>query len=98
MKWYRKAAEQGHADAQRCLGGCYEEGDGVEQNTTEAVKWYRKAAEQGDPSAQYKLGECYLNGDGVEKNISEAKKWLLLASESDGSINSCAKELLEQIE
>ncbi len=47
VKLYRKAAEQGHANAQFCLGCCYFEGKGVEEDKTEAVKWYRKAAEQG---------------------------------------------------
>ena len=47
MKWYRKAAEQGHANAQCNLGYCYKYGEGVETNKAEAVKWYRKAAEQG---------------------------------------------------
>ena len=53
VKWYRKAAEQGHSDAQNNLGACYDEGDGVAVDKAEAVKWYRKAAEQGHSDAQY---------------------------------------------
>ena len=34
VKWYRKAAEQGHVYAQHSLGLMYQ-------------SWYRKAAEQG---------------------------------------------------
>ena len=48
VKWYRKAAEQGNADAQNTLGVMYDKGEGVEQDKEEAVKWFRKAAEQGD--------------------------------------------------
>ncbi|POR97032.1 tetratricopeptide repeat protein, partial [Haemophilus influenzae] len=48
VKWYRKAAEQGHADAQLNLGYMYEKGRGVKQDDFEAVKWYRQAAEQGN--------------------------------------------------
>ena len=55
MKWYRKAAEQGDADAQYNLGISYDRGEGVPQDYVEAVKWYRKAAEQGDADAQNKL-------------------------------------------
>lgn len=44
---YRKAAEQGDADAQYNLGFCYYNGNGVTQSYTEAVKWYKKAAKQG---------------------------------------------------
>ena len=75
VKWYRKAAEQGLADAQFSLGDCYPEGEGVTQNMTEAVKWFRKAAEQGLADAQFALGACYQSGTGVTQNKAEAKKW-----------------------
>ena len=48
VKWYRKAAKQGNADAQFNLGWMYQDGRGVEQNDAEAMKWYRKAAELGN--------------------------------------------------
>jgi TPR repeat protein len=35
----------------------YENGDGVEQDSAEAVRWYKKAAEQGDADAQNKVDE-----------------------------------------
>ena len=48
-KWYRKAADQGNADAQPNLGLMYEKGQGVPQDYAQAVSWYRKAADQGTP-------------------------------------------------
>ena len=51
MKWYRKAAEQGDANAQLWIGYCYENGDGIVKDKAEAIKWYRKAAEQGNQQA-----------------------------------------------
>jgi TPR repeat protein len=51
VKWFRKAAEQGHAKAQYALGRSYEMGLGVVADYEEAAKWYRKAAEQGDSEA-----------------------------------------------
>jgi TPR repeat protein len=81
VKWYRKAAEQGDAWAQNCLGVCYYFGRGVEQSYSEATKWYRKAAEQGDTNAQCNLGECYDCGRGVEKSYYEAAKWYRKAAE-----------------
>jgi len=49
-KWWRKAAQQGHAGAQDVsgllLGG---------MNYGGAVEWYRKAAEQGDAESERKL-------------------------------------------
>ena len=52
MRWYRKAAEQGHADAQYQLGSHYELGIGVKKDLDAALKWYHKAAEQGHRLAQ----------------------------------------------
>ena len=53
--WYRKAAAQGHAEAQFKLGAGYENGEGVEQDLNEAAIWYRKAAEQGHAEAKQAL-------------------------------------------
>ena len=47
VKWYREAAEQGHADAQYNLGYMYEKGLGVKKDKAEAEKWFRKARGQG---------------------------------------------------
>ena len=44
VKWYRLAADQGHAYAQYSLGRMYENGKGVEQSYEEAAKWYRLSA------------------------------------------------------
>ena len=55
LEWYRKAAEQGHANAQHNLGLMYENGYGVDKNLSTAVEWYRKAVEQGHANAQYNL-------------------------------------------
>ncbi len=64
VKWFRKAAEQGHVKAQRMLGLRYATGKGVPKNYTEAVKWFRKAAEQGYSMAQFGLGSMYKQGWG----------------------------------
>ncbi len=58
VKWYRKATEQGLANAQFNLGVMYDNGQGVRQDGKQAVQWYRKAAEQGYAQAQYNLGVC----------------------------------------
>ncbi|MBR6755324.1 MAG: SEL1-like repeat protein, partial [Peptococcaceae bacterium] len=79
--YYRKAAEQGHAEAQYNLGRCHEEGWGTYFYIWEAAKWYSKAAEQGHAEAQYNLGYCYQKGRGVAKNESEAAKWFIKAAE-----------------
>src|SRR5690606_16930031 len=80
IKWFTKAAEHGHAGAQRLLGEMYANGLGVEQDVNEAISWYSLAAKQGDvetikylkelanqghAGAQRLLGEMYANGLGV---------------------------------
>lgn len=52
---YRYAAEAGHAGAQRCLGLCYRDGEGVRRNRRWARHWLAKAAEAGDKEAQREL-------------------------------------------
>ena len=81
FKWYKKAAKQGNAEAQNCLGVCYEDGNGVTKDLSEAAKWYRKAAEQGNAAAQCNLGVCYYNGYGVTKDLAEAVKWFRKAAD-----------------
>ena len=41
--WLRKAAEQGHANAQFSLGMRCANGRSVQQDDAEAVTWFRKA-------------------------------------------------------
>ena len=81
VKWYIKAAEQGHAKAQARLGFCYSTGEGVELDYAVGMKWYRKAAEQGDANGQYMLGFIFAQGIGVQKDVVEAMKWFRKAAE-----------------
>ena len=86
VEWYRRAAEQGKAVAQRNLGICYENGTGVTKDTVKAVEWYRKAAEQGDAKAQRNLGICFFNGTGVTKDVAKAVEWLSKAAEQGDAV------------
>ena len=71
VKWYRKAAEQGYANAQTYLGYCMRKVEGVALRLhTEAAKWYRKAAEEGDASGQRNFGLCFENGWGVPARLT----------------------------
>lgn len=73
VKWYLKAAQQGDADAQCCLGDCYQYGDGVEENEEEAIKWYRLAAEQGNEDARACLSDR-LEESEVEREVIETEE------------------------
>ena len=77
VRLFRKAAEQGHPEAQYQIGECYYEGFndwGVEVDESEAVKWYRKAAEQGCYAARLYL-TAVEHGDLDAQNVqSETPK------------------------
>ena len=77
LAWYRVAAEKGDASAQLRMGYLYQQGDGVEQNDSEALKWYRLAVAQG----QYKLGVRYAQGIGVPHDFTQTAKWYTLAAQ-----------------
>jgi hypothetical protein len=74
--WYRRAADQGHTEAQRRFVELYLSGVAVFPNVTEEVKWLRESADQGLGEAQYRLGERYRTGNGVPQNLPEAVAWL----------------------
>lgn len=50
--WLRKAAEQGHAEAQLKLGRRYATGDGIGCDMAQALHWISMSAEQGNAEAQ----------------------------------------------
>ena len=79
MRWYRLAANHGHASAQHALGFMYAKGKGVPQDAAEAVRWYRLAADQGHVGAQNNLGVSYAKGDGVPQDDIEAHMWANIA-------------------
>jgi TPR repeat protein len=79
IKWFRTAAEQGHAKARYYLGLSYANGQGVTQDHQEAAKWFRLAAGQGDAAAQNTLGLSYKLGQGVAQDTARAYMWLKLA-------------------
>jgi TPR repeat protein len=58
-RWYRLAADQGHADAQFNLGLNYDLGRGVAQDYGQAAQWYQRAADQGHVEARTNLGLLY---------------------------------------
>jgi uncharacterized protein len=55
MRWYRKAADAGHAGAMYDIGTLHEDGLGMPANRDLAVDWYRKAAAAGSSWAKAKL-------------------------------------------
>lgn len=85
VEWYRRAAEQGNAEAQYFLGLLNFRGEGVPQNDAEAAKWFTKAAEQGLAYAQDGLGFLYASTEGVMQNDDKALMWLTKAAKQGDS-------------
>jgi len=79
MSWWRKAADQGSADAQFNLGEFYGLGRGTKRDYKQALNWFFKAAEQGEPDAQYHLGLMYEASNGVPSDTNEALRWFRLS-------------------
>ncbi len=95
VRWYQKAAGQGHPGAQYNLGLFSQYGRcGLPKDEEKAVEWYRKAAEGGLLEAQYSLGLCFQYGRGVEKDCEAAKEWYQKAA---GQGFSSAEEKLKEL-
>ncbi len=63
-EWYRKAALQGHPQAQENYGLVLFENN----KRLQAAEWLQRAAARGEPRSQYVLGTMFFNGDGVDKD------------------------------
>ncbi|MDR1923629.1 MAG: ADP-ribosylglycohydrolase family protein [Planctomycetaceae bacterium] len=75
IKWLRKSAQQGLADAQTKLAICLLNGDKIKQNINDARNWFHKAAQQNNAVAQFHLAEIYAEGKGIPASRKEAFKW-----------------------
>jgi TPR repeat protein len=80
LRLYRRAAEQGHVDAQLELGYIYFKGQmRLPVDDVESAKWYLRAAELGNAMAQRNIGMAYRFGQGVPKDPVMGLMWLNLA-------------------
>lgn len=72
VQWYRRAAEQGHADAQNNLGLCYDNGQGVPRDDVHAYVWFNLAAARGYADAV--KARNLLTSRMTREQIAEAQK------------------------
>lgn len=73
--WWTKAAGQGNAEAQYCLGRSFAYAQGVPEDDAIAARWWKLAAEQGHAQAQCELADCFYMGKGVQEDIGMAVHW-----------------------
>jgi cell division septation protein DedD len=78
-EWYRKAAEQGHFQAEDNYGRMlFERGQ-----RAQAAPWLEKSAARGDPRGELILGTMLFNGDGgLPKDWPRAYALIVRASDS----------------
>eukprot|EP00035_Acanthoeca_spectabilis_P019135 m.415201 g.415201 ORF g.415201 m.415201 type:complete len:1655 (+) comp16823_c0_seq80:4298-9262(+) len=72
FQWFKRAADQGYADAQLCVGSCYERGAGVKLDQSKAFEWFKKSADQGNIKAQHSVASSLLHGLGVPQDVAKA--------------------------
>ncbi len=92
VRWFRKAAEAGDAEAALGLGGAYASGRGVPKDVEEAARWFRQAAEAGNAEAARRLGIRFLEGLGVERNEEEGIGWFRRALAFEGRLGATDAE------
>jgi len=73
VKWYRKAANQGGADAQFVLGDMYNFGVGVPQDYVQAHKWFNLAAPRFSASETEKREKAIRNRNAVATMMNAAQ-------------------------
>ena len=89
IKWYKKAAEQGHEFAQNNLGTRYKNEAQEEGGYFLALKYFQQSAAQGNSYGLFNLGWMYIDGKGVPQNYKKALEFLKEASEKghQGALN-----------
>lgn len=73
---HQDLALKGFTDSQTRLGMLYLNGEGVSQNTDEAIRWFKRAAAQGDSTAHLMLGVVYFGAlPNTPKDIAQSAQW-----------------------
>jgi TPR repeat protein len=87
--WYRKAALQGHAQAEDNYGlALFQDG-----KRAEAVPWLEKSVARGEPRAELVLGTMLFNGDGVTRDWVRA--YALMTRSSGAGLPQGSQTLAE---
>jgi len=94
LKWYRKAAAQGHNSGLCDVAYCYRNGHGVKQDYAKAIPCYQQAANQGCPTGAYWLAFAYEHGQGVKPDMEKAKHWYEVSRDRG---DSDAAEVLKRL-
>jgi hypothetical protein len=87
--WFRRAALQGHAQAEDNYGlALFQAG-----KKADAVPWLEKAVARGEPRAQLVLGTMLFNGDAVKRD--HARAYGLMTRASAANLKSASETLAQ---
>lgn len=77
VTWYQKAVAQGDAEAEHGLAGMYASGDGIAQNSAEALRLFTSSASKAYPPAIRVMAAAYEKGGiGLRIDYELAREWL----------------------
>ncbi len=80
VKWFKKAAKQGHAGATYYYGYQLFNGMGIDQDKKAGISCFTKASKLGFPMADYQLGLINRDGNGVDKDVNKAFNFMKSAA------------------
>ena len=87
--WFRKAAVQGHTQAEDNYGlALFQNG-----RKTEAVPWLSRSSDRGEARAQLVLGTMLFNGDGVVRDYPRA--YALMTRAQSAGLRSASETLAQ---
>lgn len=84
-RWYRRAAQEGNAQAQYVYALMCLTGSGVERNDKQGMSWLQLAAGRDYLPAVEKLAECYRKGQGTPADAMLADVWEQRAAELEAA-------------
>lgn len=100
-KWCRKAAEQGHVEAEMLMAHieslfCFYEdqqagfvgNEKTKEYTEKEIYWLKRAAADGHREALYLMGQEYIFGDNVEEDMKKGLELIILAAKK-GYVEAC---------
>lgn len=87
--WFRKAAAQGHVQAEDNYGLALFQND----KKADAVPWLEKSVARFEPRAQLVLGTMLFNGDGVKRDYARA--YALMTRASAAGLQSASATLAQ---
>lgn len=101
LKWFLKAAAQGHSASCWFLGYMHEENHTFDPHRygmfcpEEAFSWYKKGAMMGCSRCQNIVAMKYEKGEGVSKNLVQAYRWYAMSGDSKYWLEGLRKKMTD---